>query len=85
MKLGDELQKKLSKTYEASSMIEMRYKQNDIAFKTDADGNPVLLFIGKKNEEGQIKGERYTRTLKTDKEGKIIKDHWDLKGKATPS
>ena len=48
MKIGEELRKKLSKTYESSSMIEMEFKGNDLSFKTDAEGNPVLLFIGKR-------------------------------------
>jgi hypothetical protein len=83
MSLGDELVKKLKKKYEPASMVDMRFKENDISFKTDADGNPVLLFIGKRNDSGTIKGERYARTLKTDSDGKVIKDHWELKGKAT--
>lgn len=83
MKIGTELQKKLSKTYEPSSMVEMTFKGNDLAFKTDPNGNPVLLFIGRKTESGTIRGERYTRTLKRDASGAIIKDHWDLKGKAS--
>jgi hypothetical protein len=41
------------------------------------------FLFGKLKEDGTIKGERYARTLKYDKEGKIIKDHWELKGKAT--
>lgn len=82
MKLSGELQKKLSQTYEPSSMIEMRYKGNDIAFKTDESGQPILLFIGVKTADGKVKGERYTRTIKRDRDGKLFKDHWDLKGKA---
>lgn len=83
MGLNEELQKKLGKKYEPSSMVEMRYKSYDLSFKTDDEGNAILLFIGKKTEQGTIKGERYARTLKKDREGKIFKDHWELKGKAT--
>ena len=83
MKLSDTLQKKLSGHFEPSSMIDMRFKGNDVSFKTDEDGNPVLLFIGTRNKDGNIKGDRYARTLKKDKEGKIFKDHWELKGKST--
>jgi hypothetical protein len=83
MKLGDDLLKIVAKTYEPGTMVELRHKGNDIAFKTDAEGRPILLFVGKRNEDGVIKGERYARTLKTDREGKIIKDHWEMKGKAT--
>ena len=39
------------------------------------------MFIGKKEANGLIKGDRYARRLLKDKEGKIIKDHWDYKGK----
>jgi hypothetical protein len=83
MPLNDDLIKILRKTYEPSMLINMRFRENDIVFKTDKDGNAVLLFIGKLKEDGSIKGERYVRTLKHDREGKIIKDHWELKGKAT--
>ena len=83
MPIGEELKKKLSKTYQPSSMVEMEFKGNDISFKTDPDGNPILLFIGKRDESGTIKGNRFTRTLKRDAAGQVIKDHWDLKGKAT--
>jgi hypothetical protein len=83
MAMNEELQKKLAKKFEPSSMLEMKYKGYDLSFKTDEEGNPILVFIGKKNEAGVIKGERYARTLKKDREGKIFKDHWELKGKAT--
>jgi hypothetical protein len=83
MKLNEELIKKLSNTFEPSGMQTLRYKGNDIAFKTDEDGNPVLLFIGKADENGTIKGSRYVRILVRDKKGILIKDHWELKGKAS--
>jgi len=83
MKLSEDLQKKLRKVYEPSAMVELTYKGYDLSVKTDEDGNAILLFIGKKTEQGTIKGERYARTLKKDREGKIFKDHWELKGKAS--
>ena len=83
MKLSEDLQKKLSKVYEPSTMVEMKYKGYDLSFKTDEEGNAILLFIGKKTAQGTIKVERYARTLKKDREGKVFKDHWELKGKAT--
>jgi hypothetical protein len=83
MKLGEDLVKRLRKKFEPSSMVTMRYKGNDIAFKTDKEGNPIQLFVGTKNDEGIIKGYRYIRTLLEDRNGTIIKDHWDLKGKSS--
>lgn len=83
MKLSENLQTKLGKKYEPSAMVEMQYKGNDLTFKTDEAGNPVLLFIGKKDARGMIRGERYARRLKHDDNGNLVKDHWELKGKAT--
>lgn len=81
--ISEDLQRILSKTFQKSTVINSKYKKNDIAFKTDAEGNAILLFIGKRSESGTIKGERYARTLKRDIDGNILKDHWELKGKAT--
>jgi hypothetical protein len=83
MKLSEDLQRKLQKKYEPSSMVNMKYKGNDVAFKTDEHGNPILLFIGKRDDKGSIKGERFARRLKHGDNGDIIKDHWELKGKAS--
>jgi hypothetical protein len=63
-------------------MVSMKFNGKDLQFKTDDQGNPILLFIGKKRE-GRISGQRYMRILKRDSNGILIKDHWDLKGKAT--
>ncbi|WP_113653266.1 hypothetical protein [Pedobacter namyangjuensis] len=73
----------LGKTYQPLSLVEHRFGRYDIAFRTDEKGNPILLFIGLKDENGKIRGERYARRLLLDKNGNIIKDHWDNKGKAT--
>jgi hypothetical protein len=82
MNLNYDLQQKLKKRYEPDTLVEMKYKGLDMMFKTDHEGNPTVLFIGRRTGENKIKGERYVRTLKTDAQGKITKDHWDLKGKA---
>ena len=62
-------------------MIHMSFRGNDLAFQTDADGNPILLFIGKIAADGRIHGDRYSRVLKADRNGRVIKDHWDRKGR----
>jgi hypothetical protein len=79
--IGEPLLKKLNKLYEPSALINLKFKSYDLAIKTDEDGNPILLFIGKADKEGKIKGDRYARRLLKDHAGKIIKDHWDHKGK----
>ena len=64
MAIGVELEKKLRRKFEPSSMISMRYKNFDVMIRTNTDRNAVQLFMGKANAEGFIKGERYTRTFK---------------------
>lgn len=81
MKLNETLLLKLSKRYQPSTMVDMKFRGKDLSFKTDEEGNPVLLFIGKVQPDGKIKGERYSRRLVRDEQGFLVKDHWDLKGK----
>ena len=83
MSLSEDLVKKLAKKHEPATLIHQRFRGNDIAFKTDEEGNAVQLFVGKADEAGNIRGDRYARTLKYDREVKLIKDHWERKGKAT--
>ncbi|MES2456318.1 MAG: hypothetical protein V4594_12285 [Bacteroidota bacterium] len=64
-------------------MVEVKFKRYDLAFKTDEKGRPILLFIGEKDDNGKITGERYARRLLENTDGTILKDHWDHKGKAT--
>jgi hypothetical protein len=80
MALGDELLKKINKKYPPSEMVPIRFRSYDILLKTDEEGNAIQMFMGRANEQGKIKGDRYARTLKYDREGKLIKDHWDRKG-----
>ena len=79
-KIGAPLLKKLSRQYEASAIVRLKFKDYDLAIKTNGEGEPVLLFIGKVNSDGVIKGDRYARRLLKDQVGKVIKDHWDFKG-----
>ncbi len=55
MELSEDLQKKLARKFEPASMVEMKFKDYDILFKTDEEGNAILLFVGKKTELGTIK------------------------------
>ncbi|HEU4902139.1 MAG TPA: hypothetical protein VFT06_05080 [Flavisolibacter sp.] len=83
MRLGDDLLKKINKKFEPSTSIPMRYRSYDLVLVTDREGNAVQLFMGRANDNGVIKGDRYARTLKYDREGRLIKDHWERKGKAS--
>ncbi len=75
MKLGPQLLLLLNKTYEPSTLIETAFQRYDLAFKINEEGKPYLLFIGKKNERGKIRGQRFARQLLTDNSGRMIKDH----------
>jgi hypothetical protein len=83
MSLGPGLLKLLRQRYEPSATIDLVYKGRDLTFRTDDQGNPVLVFIGKRDEHGKIKGERHARTLLFDASGTPVKDHWELKGRAS--
>ena len=74
--------KKISKTYEPSAVVNLHFNTYDIALKTDEAGNAIIMFIGRLNEYGLITGDRYARRLLKDKNGNVVKDHWDYKGKA---
>ncbi|HTM91458.1 MAG TPA: hypothetical protein VL095_03500 [Flavisolibacter sp.] len=83
MSLSDDLIKKLKRKFDPSVTTQFRYRTNDIVVQSDNEGNAIRVFIGKADEDGIIKGDRYSRTLKKDREGKIIKDHWERKGRAS--
>lgn len=83
MSLGEDLLKKINKKFEPSAKVSLRYKSYDLVLLTDKEGNAIQLFMGKMDENGTVKGNRYARTLKYDRDGKLIKDHWERKGKAS--
>ena len=83
MELQEPIRKILSKKYEPSSLIVTRYERYDIAIKTDRDGDPMVLLVGQKDAQGQVKGERFARRLKQTLDGNIIKDRWEHKGQTS--
>lgn len=83
MPLSDALIKKISAKFPPGVMADLKYRGLDLTIKADEQGNAILLFIGKRMENGHIKGERYARRLLFDKAGKLIKDHWENKGKSS--
>ena len=83
MPLGDDIVKRINQAFEPSTTVTLRYRGQDLVLVTDKDGNAIQLFLGKADKDGIIKGYRYARTLKYDRDGKRIKDHWERKGKAS--
>jgi hypothetical protein len=83
MSLGPDIIKKLNRKFEPTTTSQFRYRTYDVVVQSDDEGNAVMAFIGSANDEGIVKGDRYSRVFKKDKEGKHIKDHWEKKGKAS--
>ncbi|RYZ22625.1 MAG: hypothetical protein EOO16_08455 [Chitinophagaceae bacterium] len=83
MKLGERLLKELNKKFAPAVSLQLKVGGFDIALITDEEGRAIQAFIGKADPHGAIRGDRFARTLKWDREGKLIKDHWERKGKAT--
>jgi len=82
LKLGERLLKELNKKYAPASMLQLKVAGYDLVVRTDPDGNAIQAFVGRADVHGMIKGDRFARTLKYDREGRLIKDHWERKGKA---
>jgi hypothetical protein len=82
-KLGEPVLKVINKVYAPDEMISLKFGRYDLDLKTDDMGRGILLFMGKKNDKGQVIGERYARRLAENEEGRLIKDHWEHKGSAT--
>jgi hypothetical protein len=83
MELQEPVLKILRKKYQPSSLIETHCSQYDLVFKTDKDGDAIVLTLGRKDEKGRIKGERFTRRLRQMSDGRIVKEFWEHKGKAS--
>ena len=81
MPLNPKLEKIVAKIYPADETIHNQYNGKDFTLKTNENGEAVTLFIGKRNEDGTISGERYVRNFKTDSKTGERTSHWDLKGR----
>ena len=82
MELEEPVLKILRKKYQPSSFIETHCSKYDLAFKTDRAGDAIVLYLGHKDDKGQLKGERFTRRLRQMSDGTIVKEFWEHKGKA---
>ena len=81
--IGKALETKLNKIYKPSTRFDDTFKGNDITYITNENGEPVTLYIGKRNADGNISGNLFTRKIKSRQDNKITESHWDNKGKVT--
>lgn len=79
-RLSKILEAKLNKKFRPQTRYDASFRGNDITYFTNELGEPVTLFIGERQENGNIKGDYYTRSITREGE-KVIKSHWDNKGK----
>ncbi|QHL89077.1 hypothetical protein GU926_17235 [Nibribacter ruber] len=84
MPLNPKLEAKLSKVLEPNATVQDSFSGKDLTIITDANGHAKTLFIGKRNPDGSIQGERYVRRLVLEADGKTVKSsHWEAKGKVS--
>lgn len=83
LKLGERLLKELNKKFAPVTILQLKVGGFDLVLRTDEQGLAVQAFIGKADAHGSIRGDRFARTLRYDREGNLIKDHWERKGKAS--
>jgi hypothetical protein len=74
IKLGEPVLKLVNKVYTPNDMISLKFGRYDLALKTDNQGRGILLFMGRKNDKGDVTGERYARRIAENEEGNLIKD-----------
>lgn len=79
--IGKRLEAKLAKKYAANATFHERFGNQDITYLTDDQGQVVQLYLGKRKDDGNIKGERFSRRIVKDASGKILRTHWDRMGK----
>ncbi|WP_299757186.1 hypothetical protein [uncultured Pontibacter sp.] len=81
MSINPKLQQLLEKVYKPNTRYDQNFAGKDITYITNELGEPVTLFIGRRNEDGSIAGERLVRRIVRQPQGNIIlKSHWEKKG-----
>jgi len=84
MPLNPRLQKLLEKDYAPQERFDSKFSGKDITYITNDFGEAVTLFIGKRQQDGSINGERYVRRIIRETNSQnIAKSHWELKGKVS--
>lgn len=82
MPLQPALEAKLARSYPPDASIAEAFRGKDLTIITNGNGQAITCFIGKRNADGSIAGERYVRRLQHEPDGITIrKSHWELKGK----
>lgn len=86
MPLNPKLMKVLDKTYEPQERYDQKLLGKDITYITNEHGEPVTLYIGQRQQDGSINGERYVRRLVRQPGSlEIQKSHWENKGRVSRS
>ena len=84
MKLNSKLEAKLNKKYPANTRLDEHYANLDVTIITNEEGDAVTAFVGKRREDGAIAGDRYVRRItKSADQAKVLKSHWEYKGKVS--
>lgn len=80
---GKKLESKLNKKNQPSSRIDGVVGATDYTLLTNENGEPVQAYVGKRKENGEIKGDIYNRRIKKRENGIIKESHWDNQGKVS--
>ena len=84
MPLQPALEAKLARIYSPDTTIAETFRGKDLTIITNDKGQAVTVFIGKRQADGSIAGERFVRRLQYEADGITIrKSHWELKGKVS--
>jgi len=81
--LSPSLLSKLDRIYSPSSRIDDVFKGNDMTIITNDAGEAMHLYLGERLPNGNINGTHYVRRVKLRTGNKIVKSHWDNKGKVS--
>ncbi|MGV3638907.1 MAG: hypothetical protein ACO1NZ_00230 [Adhaeribacter sp.] len=84
MPLQPALEAKLARLYPPDATVAEAFRGKDLTIITNGQGLAITCFIGKRNADGSIAGERYVRRLQYEPDGSTIrKSHWEGKGKVS--
>lgn len=86
MALNKKIELHLQKIFAPNARLDEKLLGKDVTFVTNEFGEPETLFIGKRQPDGAINGERYVRRIvRKPNSNELLKSHWELKGKVSRS